>query len=119
LLIVDCLLHCAIEDQQSGPPATPADGQAWLIGTTATGAWSGHDDQIALRQLGQWLFVAPRDGMRVLNKTTGQWLGRVSGTWHAPATPAPPTGGSMIDSECRSALAAVIAALRSTGVLPA
>lgn len=119
LLMVDGLLHCAVEDQRSTPPSTPSDGQAWLVGTGATGAWAGQDGAIALRQAGQWLFATARDGIHLLNKSSGQWMSRISGAWHAPAVPAAPSGGSVVDTEARSALAALVTALRTAGILPA
>jgi hypothetical protein len=108
-----------VEDQRTTPPATPADGQAWLIGTGATGAWAGHDGTIAMRQAGQWLFATARDGIHLLNRSSGQWMSRIAGTWHAPAAPTAPSGGSVVDTEARSALAALVTALRTAGVLPA
>lgn len=119
LLMIDGLLHCAVEDQRSTPPSTPTDGQAWLVGTGATGAWAGQDGKIAIRQLGQWLFGAARDGIHLLNKASGQWMSRIGAAWHAPAAPAAPSGGTVVDVEARSALAALVSALRSAGVLPA
>lgn len=119
VLMIDGLLHCAVEDQRSAPPTTPLDGQSWLIGTGATGAWAGQDGNIAMRQLGQWLFATARDGIHLLNKTSGQWMSRIGGSWHAPAAPAAPSGGSVVDAEARAALAALVTALRTAGVLPA
>ena len=118
LVMLDGLVHCAVEDERSTPPSTPANGQAWLVGTSATGAWAGQDGKIAMRQLDQWLFAAVRDGMQVLNKTSGQRISRISGAWRAPAAPASPSGGSVIDTEARTALAALVSALRTSGVLP-
>jgi len=119
LLMVDGLLHCAIEDERSTPPTAPVDGQVWLIGTGPTGAWSGNEGKIAIRQLNQWLFATPRDGVQLLNKATGQRINRIADSWHAPVVPAAPSGGSVVDAEARSSLVALVAALRTAGVLPA
>ena len=119
LAMVDGLMHCAVENQLIAPPATPTDGQAWLIGTSATGAWSGQDGNLALRQLDQWLFVVPRDGMQCLNKATGQQITRIAGTWRSPSAPAAPSGGSVVDTEARATLAALITSLKLAGVFPA
>ena len=119
LVMVDGLLHCAIEAEQAAPPATPADGQCWLVGSAATGAWSGHDGKIAMRQLGQWLFATPRDGMQILNKASAQRIGLIAGTWRAPTAPSAASGGTVVDAEARSTLAALITALKQAGVLPA
>ena len=117
--LLDGLCHCAIEAELAAPPASPTDGQAWLVGTGASGDWSGRTGQVALRQAGQWRYVAPRDGLRVLNRATGQDLRRVAGVWRAVSPPAAPTGGSVIDAEVRASLAALVAALRQAGIFAA
>lgn len=117
LSLVDGLLHCAVEAVLNTPPATPLDGQAWLVGAIPAGAWSGRAGHLALRQGGNWIFVPPRDGMRVLDRSTGQDR-RYRDEWRAPAVPAAPTGGATIDAEARTAIAGIIASLREAGVLP-
>ena len=62
--------------------------------------------------------VSPMDGMRLLDKSTGQER-RYSAGWLAPAAPADPAGGATIDAEARAAIASLIAALRTAGVFPA
>lgn len=119
LLVVDGLLHCCVEAEQNAPPALPGNGQCWLVGSAPSGAWAGHAGSIALRQLDQWLFATPRDGVQVLNATTGQRISRIGGTWRGPAVPAAPTGGTTVDTQARSALAALVSALQQAGVLPA
>jgi len=116
--LADALLHCAIEGAAAAPPATPVEGSNWLVGTSATGAWAGRDGAIACRQAGNWLFVAPRDGMRVLDRSTGQEL-RYSGGWSVAVVPAEPTGGAVIDAEARTAIAGLVTALRVAGIFPA
>ena len=115
---IDALLHLAIESEQAAPPATPADGQAWLVASGATGAWSGQSGKIAARQAGNWLFAAPRDGMKLLNRASGQEM-RFAGTWRVPTRPATPSGGSTVDTEARAAIAALLTALTSAGIVPA
>jgi len=117
--LLDGVTHCAVEAESNSPAASPADGQAWLIGSSPTGDWSGKAGHLALRQAGQWLYVAPRDGMRVLNRATGQDVRRVAGTWRAVAAPAAASGGTVVDVEARSALATLIARLRDAGIFPA
>lgn len=117
LSLVDGLLHCAVEAVLNTPPPAPLDGQAWLVGASPTGAWSGRAGHLALRQGGNWLFAPPRDGMRVLDRSTGQDR-RYHDEWLAPAVPAAPTGGTTIDAEARTAIAGIIACLREAGLLP-
>ena len=116
LSIADALLHCAIESSTATPPATPGDGQNWLIGATPTGDWSGHSGEIACRQSGSWIFALPVDGMKVLNRSTGQFM-VYRGGWNTAATPNLPTGGTTIDSEARAAINQIVAALKIAGVL--
>lgn len=115
--LVDALLHCAVEGIASAPPASPADGQNWLVGTSPSGAWAGQAGKLACRQAGNWLFVAPCDGMRALNRATGQEQ-RFSGAWIAPPRPAAATGGAIVDVEARSAIAAILDCLGQAGVIP-
>lgn len=44
------------------PPASPADGDRYLVPVTATGAWTGRDDQLAVRIAGVWEFHPPKVG---------------------------------------------------------
>ena len=114
---LDALLHGAVEAELAVPPASPSDGQAWLVGSGASGVWSGKTGQIAARQAGNWLFFAPRDGLRMLNRSTGQDL-RFKGSWLAAARPASPSGGTTIDSEARAAINALITSLTVAGLIP-
>lgn len=105
-----------VEGEAATPPVAPLDGQNWLIGANPTGDWAGRAGQVASRQAGNWLFSAPIEGMRLLNRTTGQEARFLAG-WQAPATPASPAGGTTIDSEARSAITAVISVLVAAGIL--
>lgn len=115
LALADALLHCAIEGELASPPAEPAEGATWLVAPNPTGDWTGQAGKLACRQGGNWLFVAPRDGMRLLNRATGQDM-RFAAGWHAPARPADPAGGTTVDSEARQAILALLAALETTGI---
>ncbi len=115
--IIDAMLGCAIEGVAAAPPATPTEGTNWLVATGATGAWAGTDGQIAAFQGGNWIFVAPRDGIVVLNRGSGQFM-HYAGGWRQPTAPAIPAGGATIDSEARDSIAALIAALISAGMFP-
>lgn len=115
---LDALLHGAIEAELAVPPASPSDGQAWLVASGASGEWSGKAGQIAARQAGNWLFFVPRDGLRVLNRATGQDI-RFKGSWQAAVRPASPSGGATVDSEARAAINGLINSLTVAGIVPA
>jgi hypothetical protein len=51
----------AINASTTAPPGAPTDGQAWIVGVGATGAWAGKDRQIAA-WFGGWRFYPPKEG---------------------------------------------------------
>lgn len=113
---LDALLHCAVEAEQAAPPTAPVDGQCWLIASGASGEWSGKAGQIAIRQSGNWLYAQPRDGMRLFNRANNQDVLFNAG-WQAASRPAAPSGGTTIDAEARSAIAAIVASLTIAGII--
>jgi hypothetical protein len=115
--LTDALLHPAIEGEADDPPAAPGEGECWLVGGTPTGAWTDHAGELASYQAGGWIFAAPRDGLGVLDRSTGQDV-RYRAGWQRPAAPAEPTGGATIDTEARAAIADLVAALIAGGVFP-
>ena len=55
--------------------------------------------------------------MRILDKAVGQDKVFSSG-WHSAGNVAEPAGGEIVDTEARTAIAGLIAALSSAGILP-
>lgn len=115
--LVDALLHAACEGEAASPPASPAEGEAWLVASGATGEWAGQDGKLAAWQFGNWLLTTPSDGMRLFDRSTGQML-LYRGGWQRPAAPALPSGGSVVDAEARAAIADLVATLADAGILP-
>lgn len=115
---IDTLLHMAVEGTANSPPAVPVEGECWLVGSAPSGDWIGHSGLIAALNSGNWLFFSPRDGMRVLNRATGQEM-RFVGGWQVPARPDLPTGGQTVDAQARSAIAAIVDCLTGAGLLAA
>ena len=63
LRVLDTLVQLAVLDRDlTAPPASPAEGQRWIVKTGATGAWSSHDNRIAAWQDGAWQFSTPAAG---------------------------------------------------------
>ena len=114
--LTDALLHPAVEGEADAPPASPGAGECWLVGATPNGAWADHAGELASYQGGDWIFAAPRDGLRMLDRSTGQEV-RYRGGWVRPATPAQPAGGATVDTEARAAIVGLIAALVAGGFL--
>ena len=137
LVIVDTLLHTAVESNAlASPPPAPLPGRSWIVADAATGAWTGRAGEIATWTEGGWRFIAPADGLAVWDKATATRLHWTGTSWSSgelsatkivvaglqvvgarqPAVPSP-SGGTIIDAEARGALAAVIVALRSHGLI--
>lgn len=117
LTLADALMHCAIEQEIAAPPATATDGQLWLVGTGASGAWTGREGCLALRRNGGWSFIAPRDGLRILDRATGGEM-LFFGSWRKASLPVEPLGGSSVDGEARAAINDLVLALQALGLLP-
>lgn len=115
--LADVLLHCTVQGSNAAPPENSLDGEAWLILENATGSWQGHEGEIAVRQGGGWLFVTPRDGMRVFDRSTGCEV-LFFGSWRKASLPLEPLGGSSVDGEARAAIKDLVSALQALGILP-
>jgi hypothetical protein len=137
LSAADALIHPAAEAEPLAvPPAAPLAGQSWIVAAASTGAWSGKAGQLATWTAGGWRFAAPVQGMRVWIKSLALWVHWTGSFWsdgelrgsrlmvdgqqvvgkRQPAMPSP-SGGTIIDVEARSAIAAVIVALKSHGLI--
>jgi hypothetical protein len=116
--LADMLLHPAIEGTIDTPPASPAAGECWRVRDAPTGEWTGRTGCLAAFQADTWLFARPRNGMSLLDLSTGQIVRYFDG-WKAPVSIAALAGGAVIDSEARDAVAQIVAALKTAGILPA
>lgn len=64
LLEAGAAMH--IIDEETDPTSiTPAAGDVYLVGTSATGDWSGQDGKLAVYRNG-WYFLDPRSGMTAI-----------------------------------------------------
>jgi hypothetical protein len=62
---LDMLVQLSFEDSaQTAPPASPSEGQCYVIPAGASGAWTSHDGAIAAFLDGIWQFHTPRIGWR-------------------------------------------------------
>lgn len=60
---IDALLQVGVIDHDvASPPAEPADGDRYIVGAGATGAWAGKDYMLAAFQDGAWTFFEPNAG---------------------------------------------------------
>ncbi|MBX9886242.1 MAG: DUF2793 domain-containing protein [Novosphingobium sp.] len=116
-MAADLLLHPAVEAVVTTPPAAPSNGQCWLVGASATAAFAGQTDRIAAWTEGGWRFIVPREGMRAYDIAAAAHRLYAGGAWRLVTAPTAPSGGSVVDSQARTAISGIITALRSAGVL--
>lgn len=134
---IDMLLCPIVEGPAlSSPPASPAIGSCYLVGAGATGAWLGQEHALACFTDGGWRFVTPLDGMSLVDRASGQLIARRNGLWETgivrgqevqiagqtvlrnrQAAIANPTGGSVLDTECRSTVNSILSAMRIHGLI--
>ncbi len=117
-------------------PPTPVEGQCWIVGSGASGLWSGHDAHLACWSDGGWRFAAPfeamtcwsvADGCFVQFGTSGWIKGEISArsvkiggvqlVGSRQAAIVNPSGGSSVDTEARLAVTQILSALRIHGLI--
>lgn len=60
---VEALLNTSVLDKDlASPPASPTEGDVYIVAASATGGWSGHEGEIAyFEQI--WRFIQPNNGL--------------------------------------------------------
>ncbi len=137
LSAIDMLLHAAVEAVGvAAPPAAPDEGMSWVVGAAPTGDWAGHAHAVASWTAGGWRFQNPVVGLSVFARLDGlradwdgtEWrIGEVKGARLVVGGVqvvgarrrgiATPDGGAAIDAEARTAVAAMLEAMRAHGLI--
>lgn len=118
------------------PPDSPAEGDCYIVGADATGAWTGKSGCVAAWTSGGWRFVSPTEGMALFDRRSGSFAVYRAGSWEIgvvrgaslvidgqqvvgprAAAVAPPSGGAVIDAEARTAINAILGALQQHGLI--
>ena len=115
---IDTMLRGAVAGEFDLPPAGPADGTAYIVGSNAQNEWDGREGMLALRIAGSWQFVPPQRGMHVFDRTAG-CMRIFRNEWSGPSSVSPAEGGTNIDAEARSAIDGIIVALQNAGIITA
>jgi hypothetical protein len=75
LRLLDGLVQLAVLDRDlTSPPASPSDGDRYIVASGATGDWSGWDLSVAYHVDGAWMRLAPRPGWRAWVEDEGVLL---------------------------------------------
>jgi hypothetical protein len=134
LQLLDVVVAAAVEEgPRMDPPASPAVGACYIVGSPATGDWAGQDG-LACFTSGGWRIVPPLEGMSAFVKSIGVFATYLAGGWEIgtlrgnrvhidgmqvvgarAAAITDPAGGAIVDAEARDSLGQVLAALRHHG----
>ena len=137
LQTLDILVAGAVEQPPlATPPASPAPGACYIVDAGATDAWAGKSQCLAGWTSGGWRFLAPVEGMLLYERTSATWAAFRNGGWElgivrgaavviggeqvvGPRAAAiqSPTGGTVVDPEARTAVDAILEALRQHGLI--
>ena len=72
LRILDAVTQLSVIDTSlTAPPVQPAEGDRYIVASTATDGWAGQDHNIAVRVDGTWQFFVPATGWRADVAGTG------------------------------------------------
>jgi len=81
---LDCLVQLAVISQTlTTPPATPAEGDRYIVPSAASGDWSDQTNKIAAYQDGAWAFYAPKEGWLAWVTSANVLAIYAAGTWSA------------------------------------
>jgi hypothetical protein len=71
--MLDCLVQPVVKGRTlTAPPASPNEGDGYIVAAAGAGAWAGKDGQVAVWQDGAWIFFAPAAGWQVYDTGAGE-----------------------------------------------
>lgn len=100
LRAIDALLQCNVIEHTNGtPPGSPADGDCYIVGPSASGAWATHENKIARWSavIPAWEFYDPANGWIAFSAEAGTHIKFAVDEWVALDAPPiqPETGFEM------------------------
>ena len=82
------VISSVISRTLTAPPGSPANGDAYIVGVGATGAWATHDLAVAVWTtdnpvvpLGEWEFYVPADGWLAWSVADAGFYSFAAGAW--------------------------------------
>ena len=137
LQVLDVAVAASVEEPaRASPPASPVEGNCYIISDTPSGAWAGHARQIACYSMGGWRYSLPVEGQLVFVRSSQVFAVYRQNVWDVGTLPGSklvlngqqvvgprlaaipsPSGGTVVDVQSRDALGLVLAALRQHGLI--
>ncbi|MBL8790222.1 MAG: DUF2793 domain-containing protein [Rhizobiales bacterium] len=91
LTILDILVQASAKSRhEASPPATPANGDRYLVPSGASAEWATATGKLAVFSDGGWRFHAPREGWRLWIDDEDKLIVYDGSAWHATGGEAPP-----------------------------
>lgn len=79
-------LGVSVENQTTNtPPGSPSDGVAYIVAGSPTGAWVGHELDLAIYETSAWVFYDGYEGARVYDKALNALYTHNGATWATPS----------------------------------
>lgn len=79
---LDGLVQASVIDVINDPPASPGAGDMYQVDGSPTGAFSGHNKELARWSGSEWEFYIPKEGWKVLRLSNGRYRVYLNGDWH-------------------------------------
>jgi hypothetical protein len=85
---LDALVHLTVLEVLSTPPGSPAAEDTYIVGASATGAWAGQDDKVAVFTKKEdpdsraWVFFTAKEGWRAFNIDTQTFFQFDGAAWN-------------------------------------
>lgn len=87
MALLDQLVQPAVKSRTiTAPPGSPAPGDTYIVGVSATGAWAGKDGRFAAWLDGTWTFTTPTSGWLAYVVDTAELAIFVAGAWSSFVT---------------------------------
>jgi len=78
----DAIVQLSVKQRGlASPPASPGDGDRYIVAAGAAGVWAGRDSSVAAWQDGAWSFYVPKNGWRCYVESEGALLISSGGAW--------------------------------------
>ena len=87
ILAMDTLVGGTVISITTTIPGSPAAGDTYIVGASATGAWTGKDNQVTFYYNG-WQFLTAPQHMKLFNLADGKYYTKGLTTWSADAVSA-------------------------------
>lgn len=80
---IDALINLTVFNRVTiAPPGSPSAGDRYIVGISATGAWAGQENNIAVWIGTRWVFFVPSEGWLVYDQGTNERILFNGTTWN-------------------------------------